>query len=533
MRRALLATVLFVVAASAVAVSPAAADDLDYQAPIDAPIVDHFRPPAAKWAAGNRGIDYQTTAGTPVTAAEEGRVEFAGQVGGTLHVVVRHPDGLRTSYSFLASIAVVEGQTVSSGTIVGTAGDSLHFGVRSGDTYIDPELVLRGAAFSVHLVPAEGETEAQRRLGEMLRDAVVDELLSGEHHGGLTSSVVSWLRSTADPAAIIRLAVHYSAATSVTAHLAGFGAATWRWYRSRSSCTAPGDVGQVLQQPASDHLAILIAGFGSASSPGAGVDLVDLTAAGISADHVMRFSYNGGRTPTSTGAPFAALETTTYTSADSQAALEAVASRLADAVAAVAAANPGAPIDVIGHSQGGVVALRGLQIAASRGTLPAGTHLVTIASPHRGDTVATGADLLSRDPLHEVALDAAERRLDMFTDDAHDSGAAADLSLASPFMDDYRSAGVPDGVFAVSIGGRWDPVVPARDTHLDGAANLIVDFGGLGAHGKLPRAPAVTTQVELAVRGAFPTCEGLVDALTDHAATDLVATTEDLAALAL
>ncbi len=386
MRRALLATVLFVVAASAVAVSPAAADDLDYQAPIDAPIVDHFRPPAAKWAAGNRGIDYQTTAGTPVTAAEEGRVEFAGQVGGTLHVVVRHPDGLRTSYSFLASIAVVEGQTVSSGTIVGTAGDSLHFGVRSGDTYIDPELVLRGAAFSVHLVPAEGETEAQRRLGEMLRDAVVDELLSGEHHGGFTSSVVSWLRSTADPAAIIRLAVHYSAATSVTAHLAGFGAATWRWYRSRSSCTASGDVGQVLQQPASDHLVILIAGFGSASTPGAGVDLVDLTAAGISADHVMRFSYNGGRTPTSTGAPFAALETTTYTSADSQAALEAVASRLADAVAAVAAANPGAPIDVIGHSQGGVVALRGLQIAASRGTLPAGTHLVTIASPHRGDT---------------------------------------------------------------------------------------------------------------------------------------------------
>jgi hypothetical protein len=42
----------------------------------------------------------------------------------------------------------------------------------------------------------------------------------------------------------------------------------------------------------------------------------------------------------------------------------------------------------------------------------------------------------------------------------------------------------------------------------------------------------VTTQVGLAIRGAAPTCEGLVDALTDHAATDVVATTEDLAALA-
>ncbi len=156
------------------AAPPAAADDLDYQAPVEAPIIDHFRPPPARWAAGNRGIDYQTTAGTPVTASAEGRVEFAGQVGGTLHVVVRHPDGLRTSYSFLATIAVVEGQTVSRGTTVGTAGASLHFGVRSGDTYIDPELVLHGAAFSVHLVPAEGETEAERRLGEMVRDAVVD-----------------------------------------------------------------------------------------------------------------------------------------------------------------------------------------------------------------------------------------------------------------------------------------------------------------------------------------------------------------------
>ena len=125
---------------------PPRADDatstLDYRPPVDAPIIDHFRPPPAKWAAGNRGIDYGTVPGTPVHAAEQGLVEFAGQVGGTLHVVVRHPDGLRTSYSFLASIAVVEGQQVSRGSIVGTADTSLHFGVRSGDTYIDPELVL-------------------------------------------------------------------------------------------------------------------------------------------------------------------------------------------------------------------------------------------------------------------------------------------------------------------------------------------------------------------------------------------------------
>jgi hypothetical protein len=100
-------------------------------------------------------------------------------------------------------------------------------------------------------------------------------------------------------------------------------------------------------------------------------------------------------------------------------------------------------------------------------------------------------------------------------------------------MDRYRDEGVPDGIFAVSIGGRWDPVVPARDTWLPGAAHITVDAGGLGAHGTLPGAPLVTTQVALAIRSAPPTCEGLADAVTDHVASDLVATSEDLAALAL
>jgi triacylglycerol esterase/lipase EstA (alpha/beta hydrolase family) len=538
-RRALFAAVLNVLSvllASLLTVAPAAADDataaLGYQPPVDAPIIDHFRPPPAKWAAGNRGIDYGTAPGTPVTAAAEGVVEFAGQVGGTLHVVVRHPDGLRSSYSFLASIDVVEGQRVARGTIVGTAGDSLHFGVRSGDTYIDPELLLRGAAFSVHLVPAEGETEAQRRLGEMILDAFDDEL-STPGGGGIGSSVGAWLRSTVDPAEIVRLAVHYSSAMSVPVHLAGVADATWQWYRTQAHCTAAGAVETVMQQSASNHLVVLVAGFGSSSGNGAGIDSVDLASAGVPADRVMRFSYSGGKTPASTGAPFATLDTTTYSSTDSQAALDGVAERLAEAIAAVAAANPGAPIDVIGHSQGGVVALRALQIGAERATLPPDVRLVTIASPHQGDTLATGADLLSRQPLHEMVLDGAERALDQFADDVHDSGSARDLSLASPFMASYHDAGVPQGVFAVSIGGRWDPVVPARDTRLEGADNITVDYGGLAAHGKLPGAPAVTTQVALAIRGASPTCEGLVDALTDHVASDIVATTEDVTALSL
>ena len=127
-----------------------------YVAPVDAPVIDHFRPPACLWCGGNRGIDYGTAAGVPVHAAAGGRVTFAGQVGGDLFVVISHPDGLRTTYGFLGSISVAVGDAVAQGQVVGTTGGPLHFGVRRGDVYLDPELLLAGATMRARLIPSDG-----------------------------------------------------------------------------------------------------------------------------------------------------------------------------------------------------------------------------------------------------------------------------------------------------------------------------------------------------------------------------------------
>jgi len=127
-----------------------------YVAPVDAPVIDHFRPPACLWCSGNRGIDYGTPAGVAVHAAAAGRVSFAGQVGGDLFVVVGHPDGLRTTYGFLGAISVATGDAVAQGQVVGSTAGPLHFGVRRGDIYLDPELLLAGAAVRAHLVPSDG-----------------------------------------------------------------------------------------------------------------------------------------------------------------------------------------------------------------------------------------------------------------------------------------------------------------------------------------------------------------------------------------
>src|SRR5690606_10174309 len=105
---------------------PAAHGDPTYQPPVPEPPVDLFRPPTTPFGPGNRGVDYQTAVGAPVAAAAAGRVVFAGRVGAALHVTVLHPDGLRTSYSFLASTAVRPGQQVEGGDVVGTSSGHLH-----------------------------------------------------------------------------------------------------------------------------------------------------------------------------------------------------------------------------------------------------------------------------------------------------------------------------------------------------------------------------------------------------------------------
>ena len=127
-----------------------------YLAPVDAPVRDPFRPPACTWCAGNRGLEYDTTPGQEVRASAGGTVTFAGQVAGRLWVVISHRDGLRTSYGLVTGIDVAVGQVVAAGQRIAAAGEAVHFGVRRGDVYLDPALLLGGAVLVPRLVPLDG-----------------------------------------------------------------------------------------------------------------------------------------------------------------------------------------------------------------------------------------------------------------------------------------------------------------------------------------------------------------------------------------
>ena len=112
-------------------------------------IVRRFDPPPEPWLAGHRGVDLAAASGATVRAAADGQVLFAGPVGGRGVVSVTHAGGLRTTYEPVTP-AVAAGDLVSAGDVLGTVGPGhggcpgacLHWGLRRGDVYLDPLLLL-------------------------------------------------------------------------------------------------------------------------------------------------------------------------------------------------------------------------------------------------------------------------------------------------------------------------------------------------------------------------------------------------------
>ncbi|MCU1501989.1 MAG: peptidase family protein [Ilumatobacteraceae bacterium] len=124
--------------------------------PVIAPVIDPFRAPPCAQCAGNRGLEYGTRPGTPVTAVAAGTVSFSGVVAGTRYVVVLQAGARRATYGRLASATVSVGATVATGAVIGTTTTGLFFGLRDGDTYIDPTPLLGAWRFRPRLIPSDG-----------------------------------------------------------------------------------------------------------------------------------------------------------------------------------------------------------------------------------------------------------------------------------------------------------------------------------------------------------------------------------------
>lgn len=121
------------------------------------------------WRAHN-GVDYGAPTGTPVRTVAEGRVEFAGRMGGYGNVVqIDHGKGDTTLYAHLSRIDVHQGAIVERGQRIGAVGSTgwstgphLHFEFRERGVHRDPLEVARSRASQAVVLSAAARPDFER-----------------------------------------------------------------------------------------------------------------------------------------------------------------------------------------------------------------------------------------------------------------------------------------------------------------------------------------------------------------------------------
>ncbi len=119
--------------------------------PVNGRVITAFGPKPS--GQQNDGINVSVPEGTPIKAAEDGVVAYAGnelKTYGNL-VLVRHSNGYVTAYAHASEIMVKRDDPVKRGQIIAKAGQTgnvaapqLHFEIRKGSTPVDPAPFLKG-----------------------------------------------------------------------------------------------------------------------------------------------------------------------------------------------------------------------------------------------------------------------------------------------------------------------------------------------------------------------------------------------------
>jgi triacylglycerol esterase/lipase EstA (alpha/beta hydrolase family) len=554
----------FALAPTARAAEPSTAGT--WQPPVDGAVVRPFDAPASVYAPGHRGVDFAAPPGTPVHAANDGVVAFAGDVAGSLHVTVAHDGMLRTSYSFLRDVSVHAGQTVRHGDVVGTTGGTgtdhdgtvLHFGVRVGDRYVDPMGLFRPVdlAALVHLVPVGAPDEQPWTSASERRELQLSLHLplpataaaAGDDRGcggdipivgdavSAACDVGQWVGERAGDASDAGLRVLDAVTAVPTVVLQGLRSPL-RDVAERLRAV-PGElasqlartplgmltldviemgrrfVGAVTAQCSDDappadgsggssHRVMVVAGIdssGAAGDRGSTVRL-DVRALGYRAGkgEVRYYSYADD------GGPYRAVDT--------QQPIDTSASLLGDQLRAMQREEPGREVDLVAHSQGGLVVDVFLEryYDPADATLPPIGTVVTLSSPHEGAPLATTGSRIREAPLGRALLDEVGREVSSMPDPS--SAAVEDLAEGSATVRDVQHSKVPDHVDLTSIGATEDVVVPATNISLPGATETTVAVNSVNEHSAIVRDPNALRAVRAALEGRPPPCVGFVTAL--------------------
>lgn len=132
--------------------------------PVGGPVVRGFEPPARPFGPRHLGLDYAVPPGTPVFAAGDGVVAFAGRVGrAAFAAAVDHGGARRTTYAYLRRVDVRPGAPVRRGDLLGESGAAgpghgpgvVHFGYRVAGRPEDPAPLFATPPARISLAPLD------------------------------------------------------------------------------------------------------------------------------------------------------------------------------------------------------------------------------------------------------------------------------------------------------------------------------------------------------------------------------------------
>jgi murein DD-endopeptidase MepM/ murein hydrolase activator NlpD len=139
--------------ASALAAPPAAKPGHGFIWPVKGEVIAEFGSPGK--GQHNDGINIAVPRGTPVVAAADGVVAYAGNElrGFGNLLLIKHAEGWMTAYAHNDALLVKRGDVVKRGQRIAKVGDSggvsppqLHFELRQGTRAVDPMIALGGKA---------------------------------------------------------------------------------------------------------------------------------------------------------------------------------------------------------------------------------------------------------------------------------------------------------------------------------------------------------------------------------------------------
>jgi Peptidase family M23/PGAP1-like protein len=255
-----------------------------------------------------------------------------------------------------------------------------------------------------------------------------------------------------------------------------------------------------------DNVAVVVAGIDSAtggrSKPdifGAAPDLL-----GYPERRTYRFSYRGmdGRR---LHAP--------YGERDTYGDLRLSGLRLRDLLEEIASRHPGRDVDILAHSQGGILARSFLQESARNWdvALPRVEHLVTFSTPHSGSPLAGAVEDIADNTFTGGALLRLAAKLPSVPD--ADATSLAQLVPGSPLLERLAREDVLFGTRTLALGIPNDVIVPADRALLPEETARVLPPEGVNAHDHIVRSRLARGIAHAFLSDASNPCRGLWDAL--------------------